>query len=66
VINVLRGGTGNKVGDAQRAAGTCYAELEVDLVSELDKAKPKDPFIANACPVMKAHGAKTVVKKKCP
>ena len=66
VVNVLRGGGGSKVADAQRAAGTCYSELEASLVKELDAAKPKDQFIANACPVMKAHGAKTVVKKKCP
>lgn len=65
VLGALRGG-GARVADAQRAAATCYAALEVSLVTALDKARPKDPFIANACPVLKAHGTKTIVKKKCP
>jgi len=65
VLGTLRGSVG-RLADAQRAATTCYASLEIALVEALDKAKPTDPFIANACPVLKAHGTKTVVKKKCP
>jgi hypothetical protein len=66
VLGVLRGSGGARTADAQRAATTCYEALEIALVSALDAAKAKDPFIANACPVLKAHGTKTVVKKKCP
>src|SRR5262249_18716856 len=64
VLSSLRGST--RTPDAQRAAAACYAALEVELVGALDAAKSGDPFIANACPVLKAHGTKTVVKKKCP
>jgi hypothetical protein len=65
VLGALRG-SGGRLADAQRAAATCYAALEVSLVKALDAARPKDPFIANACPVLKARGTKTIVKKKCP
>jgi hypothetical protein len=65
VLGALRGFSG-RLADAQRAATTCYAALEITLINALDAAKPKDPFITNACPVLKAHGSKTVVKKKCP
>ena len=66
VLGTLHGSGGARVADAQRAATTCYAALEIALVGALDTAKPSDPFVANACPVLKAHGTKTVVKKKCP
>ena len=66
VLGVLRGSGGARLADAQRAATTCYEALEIALVGALDAARPKDPFIANACPVFKTHGTKTVVKKKCP
>jgi len=72
VINVLRGAAGDRgVADAQRAAATCYAALESTLVRTLidsdETAKPPPPYLHNACPVLKTHGAMTVVKrKKCP
>jgi hypothetical protein len=65
VLAGLHGSSG-RTADAQRAATACYAALEISLVGALDAAKPGDPFIANACPVLKAHGTKTVIKKKCP
>jgi hypothetical protein len=66
VLGALRGAGGAQLADAQRAATTCYAALEIALVGALDAARPSDPFIPHACPVLKAHGTKTVVKKKCP
>jgi len=69
VMGVLRGSSSSarQLADAQRAAGTCYAALEIGLVRELDAAKDKAPYIANACPVLKTHGTMTVIKKKrCP
>jgi hypothetical protein len=66
VVDALHGRAGARVPDAQRAAASCIDALEIKLVRELDAAAPKDPFIANACPVLKARGAKTAVKKKCP
>jgi len=66
VVNVLRG-AGGGIADAQRAAATCYADLEQVLVRELIDAKDASPYLKNACPVLKTHGAQTVVKKKkCP
>jgi hypothetical protein len=66
VLGTMHGAGGARLVEAQRAATTCYAVLEIALVGALDTAKPSDPFIANACPVLKAHGTKTIVKKKCP
>ncbi|HUJ62594.1 MAG TPA: hypothetical protein VLX92_29030 [Kofleriaceae bacterium] len=72
VIYELREPPGDKgMADAQRAAGTCYAALENDLVRELsaadETARPRPAFLINACAVMKSHGAMTVLKKKkCP
>ena len=68
VIEVLRSASGSRMlADAQRAAGTCYAALEIALVRALEKAKDKDPYVTNTCPVLKTHGAMTVIKKKrCP
>jgi hypothetical protein len=66
VLDTLHGAGGSRLVDGQHAATTCYAALEIALVGALDAAKPSDPFVANACPVLKAHGTKTVVKKKCP
>jgi hypothetical protein len=66
VLDVLHGSGGARVADAQRAATACYPALEIALVSALDAARPKDPFIANTCPVLRTHGTKTIVKKKCP
>ena len=68
VVNVLRGAGGDRaVPDAQRAAATCYADLEQVLVRELIAAKDASAYVKNACPVLKTHGAQTVLKKKkCP
>jgi hypothetical protein len=72
VVNVLRGDAGDRgVADAQRAAATCYTALEQTLVRELiasdETVKPTVPFLRNACPVLKTHGASTIAKKKkCP
>lgn len=67
VIDVLDGaGSGAPLAAAQRAAARCYAALEPALVRELEASDPaaKPPFLRNACPVLKTHGARTVLKKK--
>jgi hypothetical protein len=72
VVRALRSASAPaQVADAQRAAGTCYAALEQALVDELvatrDDAKERPLYLRNACPVLKAHGAMTIAKKKkCP
>jgi hypothetical protein len=72
VVRALRSASAPaQVADAQRAAGTCYAALEQALVDELvatkDSAKERPLYLTNACPVLKAHGAMTIAKKKkCP
>lgn len=72
VIRTLReSAIARQVGDAQRAASTCYAALETALLDELvaikDDAKPRPRFLDNACPVLKTHGSMTIAKrKKCP
>lgn len=72
VVQALRNASApRQVADAQRAAGACYAELEQALVDELvatkDDAKQRPLYLKNACPVLKVHGALTIVKKKkCP
>jgi hypothetical protein len=72
VVRALNGASAPaQVADAQRAAATCYAALEQALVDELvatkDDAKQRPPYLTNACPVLKTHGAMTIAKnKKCP
>jgi len=72
VVRALRDASApRQVGDAQRAAGACYAALEPALVDELvatkDDAKQRPLYLTNACPVLKAHGGMTITKKKkCP
>jgi len=72
VVQALRGASApGQVADAQRAAATCYAALEPALVEALvatkDDAKERPLYLKNACPVLKAHGGKTIAKKqKCP
>lgn len=72
VVRALRDAAApNQVADAQRAAGTCYAALEPALIDELvatkDGGKQRPLYLTNACPVLKAHGAMTITKKKkCP
>jgi len=72
VVQALRSASAPaQVAAAQRAAGTCYAALEQALVDELvatkDGAKDRPLYLKNACPVLKAHGAMTIAKKKkCP
>ena len=60
-----------QVADAQRAATTCFAQLEQSLVEELvttkDTARERPLYLRNACPVLKTHGPQTIAKKKkCP
>jgi hypothetical protein len=60
-----------QVADAQRAATTCFAQLEQTLVEELvatkDTTKDRPLYLRNACPVLKTHGPLTIAKKKkCP
>jgi hypothetical protein len=72
VVGALRDASAAaQVADAQRVAAACYAALEPALVDELvatrDDAKQRPLYLRNACPVLKAHGAMTIVKKKkCP
>ena len=72
VVGALRDASApRQVADAQRAAAACYAALEQALVDELvttkDDARQRPLYLANACPVLKAHGAMTIAKKKkCP
>jgi hypothetical protein len=72
VVGALRDASAPaQVADAQRVAAACYAALEPALVDELvatkDDAKQRPLYLRNACPVLKAHGAMTIVKKKkCP
>jgi hypothetical protein len=72
VVQALRSASAAaQVADAQRAAGACYAAIEQALVGELvatkDSAKERPLYLKNACPVLKAHGAMTIAKKKkCP
>jgi len=72
VVGALRNASAaRQVAAAQRAAGACYAELEQALVDELvatrDDARQRPLYLRNACPVLKAHGALTIAKKKkCP
>ena len=72
VVRALRDASApRQVADAQRAAATCYAALEQALIDELvatkDDAKERPLYLKNACPVLKAHGAMTIAKKKkCP
>jgi hypothetical protein len=72
VVHALRSASAPaQVAAAQRAAGTCYAALEQALVDELvatkDSGKDRPHYLKNACPVLKAHGAMTIAKKKkCP
>ncbi len=68
VFDTFKRSTQDKqVADAQRAATTCFAALEGDLVVALVEAKDDAPYLKNACPVLKTHGAMTVAKKKrCP
>jgi hypothetical protein len=71
VVHALRSASAPaQVAAAQRAAGTCYAALEQALVDELvatKDGKDRPLYLKNACPVLKAHGAMTIAKKKkCP
>jgi hypothetical protein len=72
VVGALRDASAAaQVADAQRVAAACFAALEPALVDELvatrDDAKQRPLYLRNACPVLKAHGAMTIVKKKkCP
>jgi len=72
VVQALRSASAPaQVAAAQRAAGACYAVLEQALVDALvatkDGAKDRPLYLKNACPVLKAHGAMTIAKKKkCP
>lgn len=72
VVGALRSASApRQVAAAQRVAGTCYADLERDLVDELiatkDDARQRPLYLKNACSVLKAHGAMTIAKKKkCP
>jgi hypothetical protein len=72
VVHALRSASAPaQVAAAQRAAATCYAALEQALVDELvatkDGGKDRPLYLRNACPVLKAHGAMTIAKKKkCP
>jgi hypothetical protein len=72
VVGALRDASAAaQVADAQRVATACFAALEPALVDELvatkDDAKQRPLYLRNACPVLKAHGAMTIVKKKkCP
>jgi hypothetical protein len=68
VLDTLRRSTGDhQVVDAQRAANTCFASLEQDLMTDLVKTHPFPNFAKNACPVLKTHGSSTTAKKKaCP
>jgi len=65
VLDTLRHGKlDRQVADAQHVAGVCFAALESDLVVELVDAKDGAPYLKNACPVLKTHGAMTIAKKK--
>lgn len=72
VVGALRGASAAaQVADAQRVATACFAALEPALVDELvatkADAKQRPLYLQNACPVLKAHGTQTIVKKKkCP
>ena len=72
VVHALRSAQASaQIADAQRAATTCFAQLEQTLVEELvatkDTAKEQPLYLRNACPVLKAHGPQTIAKKKkCP
>lgn len=72
VVHALRSAQAPaQVADAQRAATTCFAQLEPSLVEELvatkDTARERPLYLRNACPVLKAHGPQTIAKKKkCP
>jgi hypothetical protein len=72
VVGALRDASAAaQVADAQRVAVACFAALEPALVDELvatkDDARQRSLYLRNACPVLKAHGAMTIVKKKkCP
>jgi hypothetical protein len=65
VLDGLRRGSDAQVAAAQRAAATCYAALELELVRELDDKD--ETYSKHVCPVLKTHGAMTVAKKRrCP
>lgn len=72
VVHALRSAQAStQIADAQRAATTCFAQLEQTLVEELvatkDTARERPLYLRNACPVLKAHGPQTIAKKKkCP
>jgi len=72
VVQALRSAQASaQVADAQRAATTCFAQLEQSLVEELvttkDTGKERPLYLRNACPVLKTHGPQTIAKKKkCP
>jgi len=72
VVGALRNASAAaQVADAQRVAVACFAALEPALIDELvaikDDAKQRPLYLRNACPVLKAHGAMTIAKKKkCP
>jgi hypothetical protein len=63
VVATLTAG-GERVAEAQKTANTCFASLESGLTQALIDADDHSAYAKNACPVLKPHGAMTVLKKK--
>jgi hypothetical protein len=63
VIATLTAG-GERVAEAQKTANTCFASVESGMTEALIDAEDHSTYAKNACPVLKTHGAMTVLKKK--
>lgn len=63
IVATLTAG-GERVAEAQKTANTCIASVESGMTQALIDAEDHSTYAKNACPVLKTHGAMTVLKKK--